>query len=143
MSVKRRGKNWQATVRGPDGKEATKTFPKRVQADQWETRMKSDRLRGSWVDPQAGAIKLADWVALYNERATYRRATTMARTTPYSTIGSSRPLATGPCLRSLRTTSKASSPRWRMPDLHPVPFVRTSGSFVPCSMQPSSTTKPL
>ena len=41
--------------------------------------MKSNRLRGSWVDPQAGAIKLADWVALYNERATYRRATTMAR----------------------------------------------------------------
>ncbi len=79
MSVKRRGKNWQATVRGPDGREVTKTFPKKAQADQWETRMKNHRLRGSWVDPRAGAIKLSDWVALYTERASHRRPTTVAR----------------------------------------------------------------
>jgi integrase len=79
MSVKKRGKGWQATIRDPEGREVTKTFPKKVQAEQWETSKKNDRLRGSWVDRQAGLIKLADWVVEYSERATHRRATTIAR----------------------------------------------------------------
>ena len=77
---KRRG-NWQATVRGPDGREVTKTFPKRVQADQWAKEREADKLRGSWVNPRAGRETFEKWVERYLDAgATHKRATTLART---------------------------------------------------------------
>jgi hypothetical protein len=99
MSAKRRGKNWQATVRGPDGKEVTKTFPKRVQADQWETRMKNDRLRGSgWtLRPEQSSCPIGSR-CITNVLLTGVRQLWPA-TVPCSIIGSFRPSATGPCPR--------------------------------------------
>jgi len=79
-TVKKRGSSWQATVRGPDGREVTKAFPKRVQADQWAKERESDKLRGAWVDPRAGRETFGQWVIRYlKDGATHKRATTQAR----------------------------------------------------------------
>jgi hypothetical protein len=50
-TVKRRGKAWQATVRGPDGRERTKTFRLQVEAERWADCRSADKARGEWVDP--------------------------------------------------------------------------------------------
>jgi len=34
-TVKKRGNSWQATYRGPDGRERTKTFKKKVDGECW------------------------------------------------------------------------------------------------------------
>jgi len=67
-------------VRGPDGREVTKTFPKRVQADQWAKEREADKLRGTWIDPRAGRETVGQWVQRYlKDGAVHKRATTMAR----------------------------------------------------------------
>ena len=65
MSV-RRGEGWQATVRGPDGREVTKTFPKKVQAEQWEAARRTTG-SGHRSTRRPGATKPADWVVEYSE----------------------------------------------------------------------------
>jgi len=64
--TKRSGK-WQATYRGPDGRERTKTFAKKNDADRWLATNGADIARGSWIDPRAGEISLAtyskEWLA--------------------------------------------------------------------------------
>ena len=53
--TKRSGK-WQATLRGPDGKERTKTFRIKADAERWLDTQGADIARGQWVDPSAGKV---------------------------------------------------------------------------------------
>jgi integrase len=79
-TVNRRGNSWQATVRGPDGREVTKAFPKRVQADQWGKEREADKLRGAWIDPRAGRESFGQWVQRYlKDGVAHKRATRLAR----------------------------------------------------------------
>jgi integrase len=55
-SVKRRGNAWQATFRGPDGRERTRTFPRKVDAENWAADERSKMMRGEWIDPRAGRV---------------------------------------------------------------------------------------
>ena len=49
-----RGVRWQAAYRGPDGRERTRTFAKKVDAERWLRQQGSARDRGAWVDPRSG-----------------------------------------------------------------------------------------
>jgi integrase len=52
---------WQATIRTPGGKKATRTDPlKRVVAD-WAKQQEAAIARGAWRDPRAGRITLGEW----------------------------------------------------------------------------------
>jgi integrase len=53
-SVRRRGTGWQATYRGPDHHERTRTFPRKIDADRWVTDQLAALNRGEWVDPRNG-----------------------------------------------------------------------------------------
>lgn len=101
-SVKRRGAGWQATYRGPDGRERTKTFARKVDAENWAADERSKMARGAWIDPRAGRVTLqafaAEWLAQRDDlrpttAAKYRYlldrhvlprlgSTTLARLTP-------------------------------------------------------------
>jgi integrase len=60
--VERRGpKRWRARHRAPDGRERSKTFERRVDAERWLTRQESDKLHHQWVDPALGEIHFEDW----------------------------------------------------------------------------------
>ena len=66
---KRTGKNatsWQARYTAPDGRERTKRFERRVDAERWLDANVADVTRGVWVDPDAGRIALSvyanDWL---------------------------------------------------------------------------------
>ena len=55
-SIKRRGSSWQATYRAPDGRERTKTFRLKVEAEGWASDELAALRQGAWVDPKAGRI---------------------------------------------------------------------------------------
>lgn len=60
-TVKRRGKRWQATYRGADGRERTKTFDTKMEGDRWVAGEMADMARGRWIDPRLGRITLREY----------------------------------------------------------------------------------
>lgn len=69
-TVKRRGDSWQATYRGPDGRERTKTFRLQVDAQGWVTDQLAAIGKGRWIDPSAGKITLRAYSAKWLGRRT-------------------------------------------------------------------------
>ena len=61
-SVKRRGTGkparWQGTYRGADGRERTKTFDTKAEAERWVASEQTDMARGRWIDPRSGRVTL-------------------------------------------------------------------------------------
>jgi integrase len=69
---------YEVRLRGPDGRERSRTFRTRKAAETYERELLAQRDRGGWVDPRAGRISLADWVTewsatLLNLRPSSRR----------------------------------------------------------------------
>jgi len=56
-----RPKPWLARYRGPDGRERSKTFTRKIEADRWLRQELSKVDRGDWVDPSAGSISVEEW----------------------------------------------------------------------------------
>jgi len=54
-----------ARYRGPDGREHSKAFTRKVDADRWLRSELSRTDQGVWVDPSAGAVTFADWSELW------------------------------------------------------------------------------
>lgn len=56
---------WRAGYRGPDGREHSRSFERKVDAERW---LRSELQRidlGIWVDPEAGNISLEDWSVIW------------------------------------------------------------------------------
>jgi integrase len=60
-TVKRRGQNWQATYRGPDGRERTRTFARKVDAETWAAEQTATIAHRTWIDPLAGKIPFRNY----------------------------------------------------------------------------------
>lgn len=58
--TKRLGR-WQAAYRGPDHKERTRTFDRKVDAEKWLAANVTDIARGAWVDPVAGRVTFSEY----------------------------------------------------------------------------------
>ncbi|MEW6474219.1 MAG: site-specific integrase [Actinomycetota bacterium] len=54
--IVRRNGRWQAAYRGPDRRERTRTFDRKVDAERWLATTEADLLRGEWVDPRSGQV---------------------------------------------------------------------------------------
>jgi integrase len=52
---------WRAGYRGPDGREHSKSFRRKVEAERWLRDELQKQDLGIWVDPSAGTISVADW----------------------------------------------------------------------------------
>lgn len=54
---------WQVRYNGSDGRRAAavKTFRTKAEAGRWLAMAEADQARGSWVDPSAGSVTLADY----------------------------------------------------------------------------------
>ena len=77
--ISRRGGRWQAAFRGPDHKERTKTFDRRVDAEKWLNINGADIARGAWVDPAAGKISLRQYANEWLDQNPELRSTTRAK----------------------------------------------------------------
>ncbi|MFI6496664.1 tyrosine-type recombinase/integrase [Nonomuraea typhae] len=55
------GKRWLAVWIGPDGKEKTKAFLKKSDAEKYAIKMDADQLTGTYIDPKRGQVKLREY----------------------------------------------------------------------------------
>lgn len=62
-SVRRvdRPKPWLARYQGPDGRQHSKTFARKVEAEAWLRNQESTMDRAEWVDPRGGAKVFEDY----------------------------------------------------------------------------------
>ena len=74
-TVRRRGASWQATVRGPDGRERTKTYERKVDAQRWASVMEADKARGQWIDPIAGRVSFGQFASAWAAGQVWRPTT--------------------------------------------------------------------
>ncbi|MCA1671119.1 MAG: site-specific integrase [Actinobacteria bacterium] len=70
-----KGKRWQARYHDPDGRERTKDFARKVDAERFLTTVTSDVLRGSYVDPTAGRINFREFAERWLEAQTFGETT--------------------------------------------------------------------
>jgi hypothetical protein len=60
-------KRWQARYVGPDGKEHTQTFGRKIDAENWLTAHDHKQNTGEWVDPELGKVRFEthaeEWLA--------------------------------------------------------------------------------
>lgn len=59
--IDRRGGKWVARWRDPDGKQRWKTFARKLDAERFMIALQADLQRGTYTDPKAGAVTLADY----------------------------------------------------------------------------------
>jgi len=52
---------WQARYRDPSGREHARTFDRKHDGERFLAQIEADKLRGQWIDPQAGRITLRDF----------------------------------------------------------------------------------
>jgi len=67
---------WRARYRGPDGREHSKTFRRRADAERFLATVEADKLRGHWVDPTFSKVSFRDYAAEWLESITHVRPTT-------------------------------------------------------------------
>jgi hypothetical protein len=58
---KRTTGRWRARYRGTDGRERSKTFDRRVDADRWLAGVSFAIARGEWTDPARARVTVGDW----------------------------------------------------------------------------------
>jgi integrase len=78
--IEKRGPHrYRVRYAGPDGRERSKTYKRRTDAELFATKVEADLSRGEWTDPKLGRIKLADWVTIWERTELVDlRATTRA-----------------------------------------------------------------
>jgi len=59
---KDRPKPWRARYRGPDGRQHSKSFARKIDAERWIRFELAAADRGIWVDPAAGDVTFGNWV---------------------------------------------------------------------------------
>ncbi len=58
-----RPRPWRVRYRDPAGRERSRSFVRKTDADRFLHSVETDKLRGEWTDPRFGRITLAEWSA--------------------------------------------------------------------------------
>ncbi len=78
--VEKRGPGrWRARHRGPDGKERSRTFRRRSDAERWLAGVETAKSRGAYVDPSAGRVTTGEWAARWLDAQRHLKPSTRAR----------------------------------------------------------------
>ncbi len=80
MIDKRRTRNgetrYEVRIRGGDGKERSRTFRTKKEAERYERSQHSAMEQGLWVDPRGGKVTLEAWAAEWERTVVHLRAST-------------------------------------------------------------------
>lgn len=71
--INKRGDKWRARYRGPDGKERSKTFGTKREAQAWITAQQSRQMRGEWVDPARGKVAFGEFATAWLGRQVWSK----------------------------------------------------------------------
>ncbi len=69
----RRGDTYEVRVRGIDGKERSRTFKTRKEAERYERDQMTAKDRGTWIDPRGGKVTLTEWAAEWQRTIVHLR----------------------------------------------------------------------
>lgn len=58
---RRESGRWRARYRAPDGRERSKTFARKVDAQRFLAGVETDKSRGEWIDPRLGRTRVDDF----------------------------------------------------------------------------------
>ncbi len=70
---------WQVRYIDPSGRERSRNFAKKTDAEKFLITVESDKLRGIWTDPDAGRVSLREWATEVEANRLNRRDSTKAR----------------------------------------------------------------
>ncbi len=74
--VEKRGANrWRARFRDPDGRERSRTFSRRIDAERWLATVSTDILRGAYIDPSAGQVTFGRYALEWQTIQVHRPST--------------------------------------------------------------------
>ncbi len=83
---------WRALYRDNDGKQRSKSFDRKADAQRFLATVEADKLRGTYVDPRAGKITLNEYAETFMAAQVWREGT---RATAQSHVDNH----IGPCTR--------------------------------------------
>jgi integrase len=76
---------YQARWRDPAGRQRAKMFSRKIDAERWLASVTVDALQGRYVDPRAGRVTVAEYVARWAEGQPWRDTTRMSRESAIAT----------------------------------------------------------
>ena len=56
---------YRARYRAPDGRERSRCFPRKIDAERFLSTIESSKLRGDWIDPALGKTRLEEWANVW------------------------------------------------------------------------------
>jgi hypothetical protein len=71
--------SYRARYRDPAGRERSKSFRRKADAERWLAEIEHAKARGTWTDPALGRTRFDDWLASWWATTTNLRPTTRAR----------------------------------------------------------------
>lgn len=74
---------WQVRYVDPHGKERSKNFARKVDAEKFVHTVEVQKIRGEWTDPAAGKVKFSEWATQVDATRPNRRESTRARDSSY------------------------------------------------------------
>lgn len=72
------GTKWQVRYRDPSGKERSRTFPRRVEAERYLINVESQKLSGEWINPDLASTKYGEWATTWMKTRSHLKPKTMA-----------------------------------------------------------------
>ena len=70
---------WYARYRDPSGKQRTRTFDRKADAERFLTTVESSKLVGSYIDPAAGRLTVETWATRWLDGQTHLKPSTRER----------------------------------------------------------------
>jgi Phage integrase, N-terminal SAM-like domain len=74
-----RPKPWRADYWGPDGRQHSRSFERKTEAQRWLAEVEHDKTRGHWTNPALGRVRFSAWVGEWHEMTNNVRPTTVVR----------------------------------------------------------------
>ena len=69
------GRRWRVRYAGPDGRERSRSFDRKVDAERFRAQAEADVQRGTWIDPAAGKVTLRRYADGWLAAQTFDEAT--------------------------------------------------------------------
>lgn len=78
-SIERRGKSWRARYRDPTGRQRTRSFTRKLDAQLWLAAVEIGKSRGEWIDPSLGRVTVGAWTKEWFGNLAHLKPSTRAR----------------------------------------------------------------
>lgn len=119
-----RHKRWRVRYRDPMGRERSRSFIRKADADRFMATVQADLVRGDWTDPRLSKISVEEWSQRWLRTKSHLKPKTWPAIGQTSTLTSFRPSVRTSCAMSTTWPSRSGWRIWRLPVLGPPGYAR-------------------